>query len=175
VNRVGLLDEAGRLRLLGTGIAGAAFAVVLAVLVVSSFTGASTTVLVTVGVPAAAVGAAIGVVVQLRSWRDEGGYRRSVEVRDWIVDGRVPSHVPAAEWIPAVQAQADHEAAGWGKIVLCTFWSVMTWSLRDQNGTVVTTMLLCFWAAYALWSAAWVIPRARAARALLRNGVATAG
>jgi len=175
VNGVGLIDEAGRLRLLGAGVTGAAFAAVLAVLLVTSWTGATTAVLVAVGVPAAAVGAAVAVVLQLRSWRAEGGYRRAVEVRDWIVAGQVPAGVPADRWIPAVQAQADREGGGWGKIVLCTLWAAMTWSMRDQHGPLVTTMLVLFWLLLGLWSAVWVVPRARAARALLRRGVSTPG
>ena len=50
---VGVLDEAGRLRLLGAGVTGAAFAVVLVMLVLSSWTEATTTVLVSAGVPTA--------------------------------------------------------------------------------------------------------------------------
>ena len=170
---VGVLDEAARLRLLGSGAAGAAFAVVLAVLVSSSWAATTTGTVVAAGIPAGAVGAAVAVVLQLRSWRAEGGYRRSVEVRDWIVDGQVPPDVPAEQWIPLMQAQADREGAGWGKIVLCTLWIGMTWSMRDEHGAVITTMLIGLWTALGLWSAAWVIPRARAARALLRRGVAT--
>ncbi|WP_420367473.1 hypothetical protein [Curtobacterium sp. L1-20] len=175
MNGVGVIDEAGRLRLLGTGAAGAAFGVVLVVLVASSWTPATPTVLVGVGIPSAAVGAAIAVVLQLRSWRAEGGYAESIVVRDWIVDGRVPPDVPAERWIPLVQAQAEREGAGWGKIVLSTLWIAMTWSIRDQHGTLVTTMLVLLWTGLGLWSACWVIPRARAARALLRRGVSTPG
>jgi hypothetical protein len=174
VNGVGTLDEAGRLRLLGAGVTGAAFAVVLATLVISSWAGSSTAVVVSIAIPAAVAGIAIAVVLQLREWRAEGGYARSVVVRNWIVDGQVPAGVPATEWIPLVQAQAEREAAGWGKIVLSTLWIAMTWSMRDQHGALITTMLIALWIGLGLWSAAWVIPRARAAKALLRNGVATA-
>ncbi|SDR03755.1 hypothetical protein SAMN02800687_3416 [Curtobacterium sp. UNCCL20] len=173
VNGVGVIDEAGRFRLLGNGAAGAAFGVVLVVLVASSWTGATTTVLVGIGVPGAAAGAAIGVVLQLRSWRAEGGYRQSVVVRDWIADGRVPEDVPAVQWIPLVQAQAEREAAGWGKIVLSVLWTGMTWSMRDQHPPLITTMLIMLWAGLGLWSGFWVIPRAREAKALMRRGVAT--
>jgi len=173
MNGVGVVDEAGRLRLLGTGAAGAAFGVVLVVLVASSWTEATPGVLVAVGVPSAAAGAAIAVVLQLRSWRAEGGYAESIVVRDWIVDGKVPAGVPAERWIPLVQAQAEREAAGWGKIVLSTLWIAMTWSMRDQHGALITTMLILLWVGLGLWSACWVIPRAREARALLRRGVST--
>jgi hypothetical protein len=169
-----VLDEAGRLRLLGSGATGAAFAVVLVVLVASSWTTATPTLLVSAGIPAAAVGAAIAVVLQLRSWRAEGGYDRSVVVREWVLEGRVPSDVPAEVWIPLVQAQAEREVAGWGKIVLSTIWIAMTWSMRDQHGALITTMLILLWTGLGLWSALWVIPRARAAKRLMRRGVATA-
>ena len=175
MNGVGPLDEAGRLRLLGAGATGAAFAVVLATLVISSWTGSSTAVVVSIAIPAALAGIAIAVVLQFREWRAEGGYARSVVVRNWIVDGQVPAGVPATEWIPLVQAQADREGAGWGKVVLGVLWIAMTWSMRDQHGTLITTMLIVLWSAMALWAAVWVIPRARAARALLRRGVSTIG
>ncbi|ROP58584.1 hypothetical protein [Curtobacterium sp. PhB115] len=175
MNGVGVLDEAGRLRLLGSGVTGAAFAVVLVMLVLSSWTEATTTVLVSVGIPSAAVGAAIAVVLQRRAWRSEGGYGRSVVVREWIADGHVPNHVPAEQWIPLVQAQAQREEAGWGKLVMSTLWIAMTWSMRDQHPALITTMLILLWVGLGLWSAAWVIPRARAARALLRRGVSTPG
>lgn len=170
---VGVLDEAGRLRLLGAGATGAAFAVVLVVLVASSWAEPTPALLVGLGVPAAAVGIAIAVVLQRRSWRAEGGYERSVVVRNWVLDGEVPPTVPAAEWIPLVQAQADREVAGWGKIVLSTIWILMTWSMRDQHGPVITTMLILLWIGLGLWSALWVIPRARAAKRLLGRGGAT--
>ncbi|MBO9040428.1 hypothetical protein [Curtobacterium flaccumfaciens] len=172
---VGVLDEAGRLRLLGAGVTGAAFAVVLVILVLSSWTEATTTVLVSVGIPTAAAGAAIAVVLQRRAWRAEGGYERSIVVREWIAEGQAPAGVPADQWIPLVQAQADREGAGWGKVVLGVLWIAMTWSMRDQHGTLITTMLILLWSAMALWAAVWVIPRARAARALLRRGVSTIG
>lgn len=175
MNGVGVLDEAGRLRLLGAGVTGAAFAVVLVTLVVSSWLQATTGVVLAIGVPAAAAGIVVAVLLQLREWRAAGGYERSVVVRDWIVDGRVPAAVPAVEWVPLVQAQAERESAGWGKIVLSVLWTGMTWSMRDQHGPVITTMLILLWVGLGLWSAVWVIPRARAARALLRNGVATQG
>lgn len=174
MNGVGTLDEAGRLRLLGAGVTGAAFAVVLVTLVVSSWAGSSTGVVIAIGIPAAVAGIVIAVALQFREWRAEGGYERSVVVRNWIVDGQVPPGVPATEWIPLVQAQAEREAAGWGKIVLSTLWIAMTWSMRDQHGPLITTMLIVLWVGLGLWSAAWVIPRARAAKALLRNGVSTA-
>jgi hypothetical protein len=173
VHGVGTLDEAGRLRLLGAAVTGAAFAVVLVVLVVSSWAGSTPAVVLTVGIPSALVGAGAGVVMQQRSWRAEGGYAQSVEVRDWIAANRVPADVPATTWIPLVQAQADREGAGWGKIVLCTLWTAMTWSMRDQHGTVLTLMLVTLWVALGTWSAVWVIPHARRARALLRQGVST--
>ncbi len=173
VNGVGVLDEAGRLRLLGAGATGAAFAVVLVVLVASSWTEPTPALLVGLGIPSAAVGTTIAVVLQRRSWRAEGGYERSVVVRNWVLDGEVPSTVPAAEWIPLVQAQAEREVAGWGKIVLSTIWILMTWSMRDQHGPVITTMLILLWIGLGTWSALWVIPRARAAKRLLRRGVAT--
>ncbi len=172
---VGVLDEAGRLRLLGAGVTGAAFAVVLVMLVLSSWSEATTTVLVSVGIPTAVAGAAIAVVLQRRAWRAEGGYERSIVVREWIADGQVPEAVPAEQWIPLVQAQADREGAGWGKVVLGVLWIAMTWSMRDQHGTLITTMLILLWSAMALWAAVWVIPRARAARALLRRGVTAIG
>ncbi|MFK4483083.1 hypothetical protein ABH929_001835 [Curtobacterium sp. AB7] len=175
VNGAGVLDESGRLRLLGSGVTGAAFAVVLVMLVLSSFTEATTTVLVSVGIPSAAAGAAIAVYLQLRAWRAEGGYERSIAVREWIADGQVPYGVPAELWIPLVQAQADREGAGWGKVVLGTLWIAMTWSMRDQHDALITTMLILLWAGMVLWAAVWVIPRARAARALLRRGVSTIG
>lgn len=175
VNGVGVLDEAGRLRLLGAAVTGAAFAVVLAMLVLSSWTEATTRALVTVGIPAAAAGAAVAVVLQRRSWRGEGGYERSIAVREWIADGKVPAGVPADQWIPLVQAQADREGAGWGKVVLGVLWIAMTWSMHEEHGALITTMLILLWSAMALWAAVWVIPRARAARALLRRGVAPQG
>ncbi|MBF4615694.1 hypothetical protein [Curtobacterium sp. VKM Ac-1376] len=175
MNGVGVLDEAGRLRLLGAAVTGAAFAVVLAMLVLSSWTEATTRALVTVGIPAAAAGAAVAVVLQRRSWRGEGGYERSIAVREWIADGKVPAGVPADQWIPLVQAQADREGAGWGKVVLGVLWIAMTWSMHEEHGALITTMLILLWSAMALWAAVWVIPRARAARALLRRGVAPQG
>lgn len=175
VNGAGVLDESGRLRLLGSGMTGAAFAVVLVMLVLSSFTEATTTVLVSVGIPSAVAGAAIAVSLQLGAWRAEGGYERSIAVREWIADGQVPYGVPAELWIPLVQAQADREGAGWGKVVLGTLWIAMTWSMRDQHDALITTMLILLWAGMVLWAAVWVIPRARAARALLRRGVSTIG
>lgn len=175
VNGVGVLDEAGRLRLLGAGVTGAAFAVVLVMLVLSSWTEATTAVLVSVGIPTAVLGATIAVVLQRRAWRAEGGYEQSITVRDWIADGQVPAHVPAAHWIPLVQAQADREGAGWGKVVLGVLWIAMTWSMRDQHDALITAMLILLWSGMVLWAALWVIPRARAARALLRRGVSTTG
>lgn len=175
MNGVGALDEAGRLRLLGAGATGAAFSVVLVTLVASSWTAATPSLLLAVGIPAGAVGVCVAVVLQLRSWRAEGGYERSAVVRGWVLDGQVPPDVPASEWIPLVQAQAEREAAGWGKIVLSTLWTGMTWSMRDQHGPVITTMLVLLWVGIGLWSALWVIPRARAAKRLLRRGVSTPG
>ncbi len=168
-----MLDEAGRLRLLGAAVAGAAFGVVLGVLVASSWTEATTGLLVGVGVPAGLVGAAAGVWSQLRTWRIGGGYDRSVVVQDWITDGRVPDGVPAEVWVPLLQAQADREAAGWSKIVLCVLWTAMTWSALDQHGLLLTVLLVGLWVGIGAWSAFWVIPRARAARAVLRRGVTT--
>ncbi|MEG8036664.1 hypothetical protein QP157_15525 [Sphingomonas sp. LR61] len=158
MNGAGVLDESGRLRLLGSGVTGAAFAVVLVMLVLSSWTEATTTVLVSVGIPSAAAGAAIAVYLQLRSWRAEGGYENSVLVRDWVAEGQIPVGVPADLWIPLVQAQADREGAGWGKVVLGTLWIAMTWSMRDQHDALITTMLILLWAGMVLWAAVWVIP-----------------
>jgi hypothetical protein len=81
--------------------------------------------------------------------------------------------VTADEWIPALQAQADREGAGWGKIVLCVLWTAMTLSMADQHGPLLTGMLVALWVGIGGWSALWVVPRARAARALLRRGVAS--
>lgn len=175
MNGVGVLDEGGRLRLLGAGATGAAFAVVLVTLIVSSWATPTTTLVLSVGIPSAVVGVVVAVVLQLRSWRAEGGYERSVEVREWVLEGQVPVHVPADVWIPLVQAQAEREGAGWGKIVLSTLWTGMTWSMRDQHGPVITTMLILLWVGLGLWSALWVIPRARAAKRLVRRGVSTIG
>ncbi len=172
VQGIGMIDEAGRLRLIGAGAAGAAFSVVLVVLVLSSWTPATPTVLVAVGVPAGAVGAAIGVLTTMRSWRLDGGYERSVEAQRWVADGKVPSDVPAEVWIPMLQAQADREGAGWGKVLLGVLWIAMSWSMRDQHGSLVTTMLIGLWVGLALWGGVVVVPRARAARALLRERVA---
>jgi hypothetical protein len=171
VRGIGVVDEAGRLRLLGSALAGAAFALVFTMLVLASFRTATPQVLVSVGLPAAVVGAAIAGWVQLRSWRAAGGYERVVMVERWITDRAVPAEVPAEVWIPRLQAQADQQTAGWGKIVLAVFWSAMTWSMRDQHGTVITLLLLGLWVGLALWSALWVIPRARVARDMLRQGV----
>jgi hypothetical protein len=171
VHGIGVVDEAGRLRLLGAALSGAAFALVFAMLVVSSFRTATPQVLVSVGLPAALVGAGIGGWLLLRSWRIEGGYERVVMVERWVTERHVPAEVPAEVWVPRLQAQADLQAAGWGKIVLAVFWSAMTWSMRDQHGTVITLLLLGLWAGLALWSALWVIPRARVARDMLRQGV----
>ncbi len=85
-----MVDEAGRLRLLGSAGAGAAFGVVLAVLVASSWVTTTTALLVGVGVPAGLLGAAIGVWTQLRSWRAAGGYERCVAVQRWVAEQRVP-------------------------------------------------------------------------------------
>ncbi len=172
VQGIGMIDEAGRLRLIGAGAAGAAFGVVLVVLVLSSWTPATTTVLVVAGIPAGAAGAAIGVVTTLRSWRAAGGYERSVAAQRWVADNRVPADVPAEVWIPMLQAQADREGAGWGKVVLGTLWIAMTWSMRDQHGPLVTTLLIGLWIGMALWGGVVVVPRARAARTLLRERVA---
>ena len=168
-----MVDEGGRLRLLGSAGAGAAFAVVLVVLVASSWTTATTGLLVGLGVPAGLVGAAVGVWTQLRSWRAAGGYERSIAVQRWVADGHVPAAVPAEEWVPALQAQADREGAGWGKVVLCVLWTAMTLSMADQHGSVLTALLVALWLGIGLWAVLWVIPRARAARALLRRGVST--
>lgn len=172
VQGIGMVDEAGRLRLIGAGAAGAAFGVVLVVLVLSSWTPATPTVLVVVGVPAGAAGAAIGVLTTMRSWRLDGGYERSVEAQRWVADGAVPAGVPAEVWIPMLQAQADREGAGWGKVLLGVLWIAMSWSMRDQHGPLVTTMLIGLWVGLALWGGVVVVPRARAARALLRERVA---
>jgi len=173
VDGVGVVDEGGRLRLLGAASAGAAFGVVLAVLVASSWSATTTGMLVGVGVPAGLVGAAVGTWTQLRSWRAAGGYERSVAVQRWVADGRVPQDVGADEWVPALQAQADREGAGWGKVVLCVLWTAMTLSMVDQHGPLLTALLAGLWLGMGAWSVLWVIPRARAARALLRQGVAT--
>ncbi|WIB60156.1 hypothetical protein DEJ13_17215 [Curtobacterium sp. MCLR17_007] len=170
---VGVIDEAGRLRLLGAAIAGAAFAVVLVMLVLSSWTTATTGVLVSVGIPAAVVGGAIGVALTLRSWRLEGGYERATVAQRWVSDGEVPVDVPATEWIPLVQAQAERQLAGWGKIVLSVFWIAMTWSMRAQHGMLITLLLTGLWVGLGLWSAVVVIPRARAAAAMLRRPFVT--
>ncbi|WP_152998033.1 hypothetical protein [Curtobacterium luteum] len=169
---IGMIDEAGRLRLIGAGAAGAAFGVVLVVLVLSSWTPATPTVLVVVGVPAGAAGAAIGLLTTMRSWRLDGGYERSVAAQRWVADGKVPADVPAEVWIPMLQAQADREGAGWGKVLLGVLWIAMSWSMRDQHGPLVTTMLIGLWVGLALWGGVVVVPRARAARALLRDRVA---
>jgi hypothetical protein len=171
VRGIGVVDEAGRLRLLGTAVAGAAFALVFTMLVLSSFRTATPQVLVSVGLPAALVGATVAGWLLLRSWRAEGGYERVVMVERWVTDRHVPAGVPADVWVPRLQAQADQQVGGWGKIVLCVFWSAMTWSMRDQHGTVITLLLLGLWAGLALWSALWVIPRARVARDMLQQGV----
>lgn len=168
-----MVDESGRLRLLGSAGAGAAFGVVLAVLVASSWLTTTTALLVGVGVPAGVLGAAVGVWTQLRSWRAAGGYERSIAVARWVSEQRVPPGVTADEWVPALQAQADREGAGWGKIVLCVLWTAMTLSMADQHGPLLTALLVALWLGIGAWSALWVIPRARAARALLRRGVAT--
>ncbi|GAA3335190.1 hypothetical protein GCM10017712_28300 [Curtobacterium citreum] len=173
VDGVGVVDEAGRLRLLGAAVAGAAFGGVLAVLLASSWTAATTGLLVGVGVPAGAVGAGIGVWSQLRNWRTSGGYEQSVRAQRWVADGAVPPGVPAETWVPLLQAQADREGAGWSKIVLCVLWSIMTWSAEPQHGPVLTVLLVGLWVGIGAWSALWVIPRARAARAVLRRGVTT--
>ncbi|WP_144763054.1 hypothetical protein [Curtobacterium sp. 9128] len=170
---VGLIDEAGRMRLVGAGAAGAAFAVVLVMLVVSPWAGATTGVLVGVALPVGAVGAAIGVWLTLRSWRLGGGYERVVAVQRWVAEDEVPAGVPTSTWVPLVQAEADKQIAGWGKIVLAVSWGGITWSMRDQQPPVLTAILLALWTGLALWSAVWVIPRARAAQAMLRRGVAT--
>ncbi|KQS09961.1 hypothetical protein ASG04_05070 [Curtobacterium sp. Leaf183] len=170
---MGVIDEAGRLRLLGAAIAGAAFAVVLVMLVLSSWTTATTGVLVSVGIPAAVVGGAIGVALTLRSWRLEGGYERATVAQRWVSDGEVPVDVPATEWIPLVQAQAERQLAGWGKIVLSVFWIAMTWSMRAQHGMLITLLLTGLWVGLGLWSAVVVIPRARAAAAMLRRPFVT--
>ncbi|MEV7932374.1 hypothetical protein [Curtobacterium sp. NPDC089185] len=176
MDRVGVVDEAGRLRLLGSAVAGAAFGVVLAVLVASSWATTTTGLVVGVGVPAAVLGGAVGVWTQLRSWRAAGGYEHAVAVQRWVAEGRVPLGVPAEEWVPALQAQADREGAGWGKVVLCVLWTAMTLSMADQHGPVLTTLLAALWIGMGTWSVAWVIPRARAARALLqRAGAALPG
>lgn len=166
---VGVIDEAGRLRLLGAAVAGAAFAVVLVMLVLSSWTTATTGVLVSVGIPTAVLGAAIGVGLTLRSWRLEGGYERATIAQRWVSDGEVPPDVPPTEWVPLIQAQAERQLAGWGKIVLSVFWIAMTWSMRAQHGTLITLLLTGLWAGLGLWSAVVVIPRARAAAAMLRR------
>jgi hypothetical protein len=173
VDGVGVVDESGRLRLLGSAVAGAAFGVVLAVLVASSWLTTTTALLVGVGVPAGIAGAAIGVRTQLRAWRAAGGYERSAAVQRWVAEQRVPPGVTADEWVPALQAQADREGAGWGKIVLCVLWTAMTLSMADQHGPLLTGLLVALWVGIGAWSALWVVPRARAARALLRRGVAT--
>jgi len=171
VRGIGVVDEAGRLRLLGSAVAGAAFALVFAMLVLSSFRTATPQVLVSVGLPAAVAGAAIAVWLLLRSWRIEGGYERVVMVERWVTERHVPAEVPAEVWVPRLQAQADLQVGGWGKIVLCVFWIAMTWSMRDQHGPVITLLLIGLWVGLALWSALWVIPRARVARDMLREGV----
>jgi hypothetical protein len=171
--RVGAVDEAGRLRLLGAAVSGAAFALVFVMLVLSSWTAATTGVLVSVGVPAAAVGGTLGVVLLLRSWRIEGGYERASAVQRWISDGRVPIDVPATEWVPLLHGQADRQVAGWGKILTAVLWFAMSWSMRDQHGWVITLLLCGLWTGLGLWSAVVVIPRARAAAAILRRGVST--
>ncbi|ROS77709.1 hypothetical protein EDF24_0468 [Curtobacterium sp. PhB130] len=169
---MGVIDEAGRLRLLGNAVAGAAFAVVLTMLVLSSWTAATTNVLVSVGVPAAVLGAGIGVFLLLRSWRIDGGYERASAVQRWISDGRVPSDVPVQVWVPLLVAQAERQRAGWGKIVLAVFWTAMTWSMRDVHGTLITVLLSGLWVGLALWAAVVVIPRARVAAAILRREAA---
>ncbi len=173
VDGVGVLDEAGRLRLLGTAVAGAAFGAVLVVLLASSWAEPTTGLLVAVGVPAGLLGAALGVWTQLRSWRSGGGYEQSVRAQRWVADGAVPPDVTADVWIPLLQAQADREGAGWSKIVLCVLWTAMTWSALDQHGLLLTLLLSGLWVGMGVWSACWVIPRARAARAVLRRGVTT--
>lgn len=169
---IGEVDEAGRLRLLGSAAAGAGFALVFTMLVLSSFQTATPQVLVSVGLPAALIGAGVAGWLQLRSWRVDGGYEAVVMVERWVTERQVPTGVPAEIWVPRLQAQADQQTAGWGKIVLAVFWSAMTWSMRDQHGTVITLLLLGLWAGLALWSALWVIPRSRVARDMLRQGVA---
>jgi hypothetical protein len=171
VRGIGVVDEAGRLRLLGAAIAGAAFALVFVMLVLSSFRTATAQVLVSVGLPAAVVGAAIAVWLLLRSWRTAGGYERVVMVERWVTERQVPAEVPAEVWVPRLQAQADLQTSGWGKIVLCVFWTAMTWSMRDQHGPVITLLLIGLWVGLALWSALWVIPRSRRARDMLHEGV----
>lgn len=168
-----MLDESGRLRLLGSAVVGAVFAVVLVTLVLSSWTGATTGVLLGVAAPGGIVGAAIGVWLTIREWRLGGGYQQSVVAERWVADQRVPVSVPAEVWVPRVQAQADREGSGWGKVILGLLWFAMTWSSREQQGPVVTTMLLALWLALAAWGGFWVVPRARAARRLLRQGVST--
>lgn len=163
-----MIDEAGRLRLLGTAIAGAAFAVVFVMLVLSSWTTATTSVLVSVGIPVAVLGAAAGVFLLLRSWRLDGGYERATTAQRWISDGQVPVDVPVTEWVPLLQAQAERQLAGWGKIVLSVFWIAMTWSMRAQHGMLITLLLTGLWIGLGLYSAVVVIPRARAAAAMLR-------
>lgn len=174
VQGIGIIDESGRLRLLGAGAAGAAFGVVLVVLLVSSFTPATTGTVVAVGIPGGVVGATAGVLLTLRSWRLDGGYDRVVTVQRWIDERRVPAGVPAEVWVPLLQAQADREGAGWTKVVLGVFWVAMTLSVRGQHGVVVTGMLVALWAGMGLWGGLVAVPRARAARAVLRRGVTTA-
>lgn len=168
-----MIDEAGRMRLLGSAVAGAAFAVVLVMLLVSSFATTTASLLVSVGLPAAVAGGAVALYVQLRSWRADGGYERVVLVERWITEREVPVGVPAEVWVPMLQAQAGRLEAGWGKVALCVFWIPMTWSLRDQHGMILTVLLIGLWVGLGGWSALWVIPRARVARGMLRQGVAT--
>lgn len=173
VDGIGTLDESGRLRLLGSAVVGAAFAVVLVMLVLSSWHEATTAVLLGIAVPSGLVGAAIGIGLTLREWRSGGGYQQSVVAERWVADQRVPESVPAEVWVPRVQAQADREVTGWGKVVLGVFWAAMTWTSREQQGPVVAALLLGLWIALAAWGGFWVVPRARAARRLLRQGVST--
>ncbi|MBT2501042.1 hypothetical protein [Curtobacterium sp. ISL-83] len=170
---VGVIDEAGRMRLLGSAVAGAAFATVLVVLIVSSWLAVTPGLLVSVGLPSAVAGAAVAVVVQLRSWGSDGGYERVVLVERWITEREIPLGVPAEMWVPMLQAQAGRLEAGWGKVVMSVFWIPMTWSMRDQHGTLLTLLLIGLWVGLGGWSAVWVIPRARTARSMLRQGVAT--
>lgn len=168
-----MLDEAGRLRLLGSAGTGAAFGVVLVVLVASSWATTTTALVVGVGIPAGVVGAALGVWTQLRSWRAAGGYEQAVAVQRWVADEHVPATVPPDEWVPALQAQADREGAGWGKVVLCVLWTAMTLSMAEQHGPLLTGLLVALWVGIGTWSVAWVIPRARAARALMHRTAAS--
>jgi hypothetical protein len=71
---------------------------------------------VSLGVSAILAGGAV--LIQLWSWRRQGGRLAVAEVDSWVRSGAVPAEVPREQWQPALERRTGRAAACWSQVVL---------------------------------------------------------